>query len=164
MPAWSKHNRRPGGPRDHRIEQRDQARAAIEHRQFHGQRLGLPDFHARRRVFLQALPVRLIQRSGFHQQAAAHAALPRLLHQLLVQRIHRVGRARKFQVLAAGPRRASAVLDRGLPGVADDAQVIQRSAPALAFRISARQVVDHPSAMRVWSRQLALQHCARRAR
>ena len=93
------HHRGPGGPRHHRIEQRQQPALAVEYRQLHGQRIDLPHFHARVRVVVQALPVRRIQRSRLDQQAASDAAHARLLHQLLVERIHRVGRPGKLQVL-----------------------------------------------------------------
>ena len=86
-------HRGPGWLGDHRIEQRQQALLAIEDRQFHRQRLGLADLDPGLRVFVQALAMGIVERTQLQQQPAHHSARAGLLHQLLVQRIHRIRRA-----------------------------------------------------------------------
>ena len=95
----TEHDGGPRGTRDHRVQQRQQPVLPVEYGEFHGQGIRNSHLDAAGHVFLQPLPVGRVKRRRFQQQAARHAALAGLLHQLFVQRIHRVGRPGKLQIL-----------------------------------------------------------------
>jgi DNA-binding NarL/FixJ family response regulator len=119
---------RPCRACDHRVEEGDHSIAAVEKREFHRQRIGNANLHARRHVFTEALPVLLVERGSFQQQAAGDPAGSRLLDEFLVQRIDRVGRPRKFEVFLFHLGEHTAVFCGGLRRLRNDAQEIERPA------------------------------------
>src|SRR5271157_5971591 len=136
----------PGGTRNHRIEQRDHAVLAVENREFHGQRFGDAHFHAGRDVLGQTLAVFVVERARLEQQTAGYAARAGLFHQLFVEGIDSVGRARKLHILAFHFGQHAAVLRGGLGGLGNDAQKIERAPSPASLGVERLEIFDEGAA------------------
>ena len=133
----------PGGLGDDGVEQRDQPLARIEQGEFHRHFFDLADLDARGAIVGQETPVLRVERAVLDQEAAGDAAGSGLDDVFGVERVDGVGRAGEFEILFARFGEHFAKLRGDLPGVVDDAEIVERAASALAFGVGAHELLHH---------------------
>lgn len=132
----------PGGFGEDGVEEGDEAEAAVEDGELHGQVFGFAHFDAGGLVFREALFVVVVDGAVFDQEAAGDAAFEGLADQFFLEGIDGIGGAGELEVFVLGLLEHAAVLLGDLGGIGDDAEVIERAAGAVGRGVGAHEVVD----------------------